>query len=181
MPWVGVCGKACGWWWHLVGCSWAGKPHSLSGEGQKGGGWHSGTSGSWHRLVSKKKTESKKGATFSMGDTRGHNMPQSTCQYYSYHVCIYSLSLAYKYLYICSAPTDSPLSFSLQVPVMGNLLKVLTCTDLDEEPNFFLDFESETVYLFVFKGKFKHFEPNANPPYLCSMCSWQQTREGFLY
>lgn len=26
---------------------------------------------------------------------------------------------------------------------MGNLLKVLTCTDLEQEPNFFLDFESE--------------------------------------
>lgn len=25
---------------------------------------------------------------------------------------------------------------------MGNLLKVLTCTDLEQEPNFFLDFES---------------------------------------
>ena len=28
---------------------------------------------------------------------------------------------------------------------MGNLLKVLTCTDLDQEPNFFLDFESKTL------------------------------------
>lgn len=27
---------------------------------------------------------------------------------------------------------------------MGNLLKVLTCTDLEQEPNFFLDFESES-------------------------------------
>ncbi|CAL8235137.1 unnamed protein product [Boreogadus saida] len=27
---------------------------------------------------------------------------------------------------------------------MGNLLKVLTCTDLDQEPNFFLDFENAT-------------------------------------
>lgn len=26
---------------------------------------------------------------------------------------------------------------------MGNLLKVLTCTELDQGPNFFLDFESE--------------------------------------
>ncbi|CDQ81779.1 unnamed protein product [Oncorhynchus mykiss] len=25
---------------------------------------------------------------------------------------------------------------------MGNLLKVLTCTDLEQEPNFFLDFEN---------------------------------------
>jgi len=28
-------------------------------------------------------------------------------------------------------------------PTMGNLLKVLTCTDLEQEPNFFLDFESK--------------------------------------
>ncbi|KAK3515377.1 hypothetical protein QTP70_018730, partial [Hemibagrus guttatus] len=28
------------------------------------------------------------------------------------------------------------------VSIMGNLLKVLTCSDLDEEPNFFLDFEN---------------------------------------
>lgn len=26
---------------------------------------------------------------------------------------------------------------------MGNLLKVLTCTELEQGPNFFLDFESE--------------------------------------
>ena len=32
----------------------------------------------------------------------------------------------------------------LRDPTMGNLLKVLTCTDLDPEPNFFLDFESKT-------------------------------------
>ena len=33
---------------------------------------------------------------------------------------------------------------------MGNLLKVLTCTDLEQEPNFFLDFESKlhTIHLF---------------------------------
>lgn len=30
---------------------------------------------------------------------------------------------------------------------MGNLLKVLTCTDLEQEPNFFLDFESEFSFL----------------------------------
>lgn len=29
---------------------------------------------------------------------------------------------------------------------MGNLLKVLTCTDLEQEPNFFLDFESEFLF-----------------------------------
>lgn len=31
---------------------------------------------------------------------------------------------------------------------MGNLLKVLTCTDLEQEPNFFLDFESEIFFPF---------------------------------
>lgn len=30
---------------------------------------------------------------------------------------------------------------------MGNLLKVLTCTELDQGPNFFLDFESEQSFL----------------------------------
>jgi len=29
---------------------------------------------------------------------------------------------------------------------MGNLLKVLTCTELDQGPNFFLDFESEQSF-----------------------------------
>lgn len=33
---------------------------------------------------------------------------------------------------------------------MGNLLKVLTCTDLEQEPNFFLDFESEFPFFFIF-------------------------------
>lgn len=32
---------------------------------------------------------------------------------------------------------------------MGNLLKVLTCTDLEQEPNFFLDFESEFPFFQV--------------------------------
>lgn len=32
---------------------------------------------------------------------------------------------------------------------MGNLLKVLTCTDLEQGPNFFLDFESEIIFFFV--------------------------------
>lgn len=35
--------------------------------------------------------------------------------------------------------------------IMGNLLKVLTCTDLEQEPNFFLDFESESLSLFLKK------------------------------
>lgn len=33
---------------------------------------------------------------------------------------------------------------------MGNLLKVLTCTDLEQGPNFFLDFESENALYFIF-------------------------------
>lgn len=33
---------------------------------------------------------------------------------------------------------------------MGNLLKVLTCTDLEQGPNFFLDFESEKMILYLF-------------------------------
>lgn len=33
---------------------------------------------------------------------------------------------------------------------MGNLLKVLTCTDLEQGPNFFLDFESENMILYIF-------------------------------
>lgn len=32
---------------------------------------------------------------------------------------------------------------------MGNLLKVLTCTDLEQGPNFFLDFESENIILYI--------------------------------
>lgn len=58
-----VCRKACGWWWHLVGCSWAGKPHSLSGEGQ--GGWgQNGTSGFWHHLASEEKDRKEKALHF---------------------------------------------------------------------------------------------------------------------
>ena len=33
---------------------------------------------------------------------------------------------------------------------MGNLLKDLTCTDLEQGPNFFLDFESEKMILYLF-------------------------------
>lgn len=33
---------------------------------------------------------------------------------------------------------------------MGNLLKVLTCTDLEQGPNFFLDFESEKMILYIY-------------------------------
>ncbi|KAG8547166.1 hypothetical protein GDO81_028937 [Engystomops pustulosus] len=33
---------------------------------------------------------------------------------------------------------------------MGNLLKVLTCTDLEQGPNFFLDFESENMILYIY-------------------------------
>lgn len=33
---------------------------------------------------------------------------------------------------------------------MGNLLKVLTCTDLEQGPNFFLDFESEKMILYTY-------------------------------
>lgn len=33
---------------------------------------------------------------------------------------------------------------------MGNLLKVLTCTDLEQGPNFFLDFESEKLILYIY-------------------------------
>lgn len=33
---------------------------------------------------------------------------------------------------------------------MGNLLKVLTCTDLEQGPNFFLDFESEKMILSIY-------------------------------
>lgn len=38
---------------------------------------------------------------------------------------------------------DFSLFFLNRYHNMGNLLKVLTCTDLEQEPNFFLDFESE--------------------------------------
>lgn len=38
---------------------------------------------------------------------------------------------------------------------MGNLLKVLTYNELDQGPNFFLDFESEMGFLFsVFVSSF---------------------------
>lgn len=33
---------------------------------------------------------------------------------------------------------------------MGNLLKVLTCTELEQGPNFFLDFESELSLCLLF-------------------------------
>jgi len=43
-------------------------------------------------------------------------------------------------------PFSFPFSLSLSLSCrnqMGNLLKVLTCTELEQGPNFFLDFESE--------------------------------------
>lgn len=43
---------------------------------------------------------------------------------------------------------------------MGNLLKVLTCTDLEQEPNFFLDFESEFLFMS------NCFVPNRSHEYL---------------
>lgn len=48
--------------------------------------------------------------------------------------------------------------------IMGNLLKVLTCTDLEQEPNFFLDFESESLSLF--------FKKKSNPPPLLISITW---------
>lgn len=47
--------------------------------------------------------------------------------------------------------------------IMGNLLKVLTCTDLEQEPNFFLDFESESLSL---------FKKKSNPPPLLISITW---------
>lgn len=43
---------------------------------------------------------------------------------------------------------NSVFLFPFRYVVMGNLLKVLTCTDLEQEPNFFLDFESEIFFPF---------------------------------
>lgn len=47
--------------------------------------------------------------------------------------------------YLIIHPLSSPLSFSLLScrSQMGNLLKLLTCSELEQGPNFFLDFESE--------------------------------------
>lgn len=44
-----------------------------------------------------------------------------------------------------SLPFFSSLFFSSRIQ-MGNLLKVLTCTELEQGPNFFLDFESEQSF-----------------------------------
>lgn len=70
-------------------------------------------------------------------------------------------------VYIYGSPLDIKLCLPLPVPIsntthlflslsslaflsfrnqMGNLLKVLTCTELEQGPNFFLDFESEHSY-----------------------------------
>lgn len=54
-------------------------------------------------------------------------------------------------LFLLTKRKFSFLSFlSWQVPNMGNLLKVLTCTDLEQGPNFFLDFESEKMILYIY-------------------------------
>uniref|UniRef100_A0A672P7N3 Protein FAM49B n=1 Tax=Sinocyclocheilus grahami TaxID=75366 RepID=A0A672P7N3_SINGR len=63
---------------------------------------------------------------------------------------------------------------------MGNLLKVLTCTDLEQEPNFFLDFESE-IFL-PFPSALFHLLAVNNPSFskLTSKCTNLVSQVSFL-
>lgn len=62
-------------------------------------------------------------------------------------------------------------SLSFRYVVMGNLLKVLTCTDLAQEPNFFLDFESK-IFLPPAQPSSVIFSASVNNlPF--SKCIWQ--------
>lgn len=56
-----------------------------------------------------------------------------------HHLLIYTVGLIFFWFFFSSL-------FLNRYRNMGNLLKVLTCTDLEQEPNFFLDFESEFFF-----------------------------------